>query len=57
MRRVFSAIAIVVVLSMSAPSAFAARTVDSPGEPRSAIAKILRLLVRAFGDEMSEPKP
>jgi hypothetical protein len=58
MRRVFSTIAAaVLVASLVAPSAFAARTVDSPRERFSPIIKLLRLIVRAFGDEMVEPKP
>ena len=58
MRRVSSAIAAVVfVVLVSAPSAFAARTVDSPRERVSPIAKLVRLIVRAFGDELVEPKP
>ncbi|HKO54759.1 MAG TPA: hypothetical protein VJ276_02705 [Thermoanaerobaculia bacterium] len=57
MRRVSSVIAVLFVLTLSASNAFAARTVDSPRERSSPIAKLLRLIVRAFGDEMVEPKP
>ncbi|HKO54758.1 MAG TPA: hypothetical protein VJ276_02700 [Thermoanaerobaculia bacterium] len=57
MRRVFSLIAVLFLLSLSASNAYAARTIDSPRERSSPMAKILRLIVRAFGDEMSEPKP
>jgi hypothetical protein len=58
MRRVSSAIAAaVLVVLIAAPTAFAARTIDSPRERVSPIAKLLRLIHRAFGDEMVEPKP
>ena len=58
MRRVSSAIAAAVfVVLLTAPTAFAARTVDSPRERTSPIVKFIKKLVRMFGDEMVEPKP
>ncbi|HEV7920540.1 MAG TPA: hypothetical protein VGR02_07100 [Thermoanaerobaculia bacterium] len=58
MRRVSSAIAAAVfIVLLSAPSAFAARTVDSPRERFSPIIKIIKKLVRMLGDELVEPKP
>ena len=58
MRRVSNILAVVtIVLSLSASNAFAARTVDQPRRERNPIIRIVKGMIRALGDWMSEPKP